>query len=118
MTYRLGGWAASTVDSLDTMLLMGLNEQYEEAIPYVAQLTFDEVLPRRVYQFMTLTWRLQDKSVQFFETVIRYLGGLLSVYAMNKNPLFLARADDLGRRLLPAFNTTHGLPAFYVNVKT
>ncbi|KAJ3553416.1 hypothetical protein NM688_g3622 [Phlebia brevispora] len=98
---KLGGWGASTVDSLDTMLLMGLDDLYRQATPHVAHLTFDE-----------------DKRVQFFETVIRYLGGLLSVYAMTKDPLFLARADDLGRQLLPAFNTTHGLPASFVNVNS
>ena len=43
--HSLGGWAASTVDALDTMILMGLTEQYEEALPYIAQLTFDEVSP-------------------------------------------------------------------------
>jgi hypothetical protein len=56
--------------------------------------------------------------VPFFETTIRYLGGLLGGYALNGSPILLARADDLGRALLPAFNTTLGLPAFSVNVKT
>ncbi len=59
----------------------------------------------------------QDQYVQFFETVIRYLGGFLSAYALSGNPIFLTRADDLGRRLLPAFNTQSKLPAFAVNVQ-
>ena len=50
--------------------------------------------------------------------VIRYLGGLLSVYAMTEDPLFLARADDLGRNLIAVFNTTTGLPTINVNPKT
>ena len=61
---------------------------------------------------------LQDRGVQFFETVIRYLGGLLSVYAMTKDPLFLARADDLAHNLIGAFDTPQGLPTFMVNPKT
>ena len=56
--------------------------------------------------------------MQFFETVIRYLGGLLSAYALTSEPLFLARADDLGRALIPIFNTTVGIPPFSVNTKT
>ena len=54
----------------------------------------------------------------FFETVIRYLGGALSAYALSGEPVLLARADDLGRMLLPAFNTTSGLPTYAVNTVT
>ena len=61
---------------------------------------------------------MQDKGVQFFETVIRYLGGMLTVYAMTGDTLFLARADDLGRNLLPAFNSPSRLPQFFVNPKS
>ncbi|PSS29750.1 hypothetical protein PHLCEN_2v2898 [Hermanssonia centrifuga] len=98
---RLNGWGATTVDGIDTMVLMGLHEMSNKTVQHVAQLTFD-----------------RDQSVQFFETVIRYLGGFLSAYALTKNPVFLARADDLGRKLLPAFNTPSGLPTFGVNPLT
>lgn len=47
--------------------------------------------------------------------VIRYLGGLLSAYAMSNETIFLTRADDLGRKLLPAFNTSSGMPTYAVN---
>ena len=54
----------------------------------------------------------------FFETVIRYLGGFLSAYALTGEPIFLARADDLGSHLLPIFNNSVGLPSYSVNTKT
>jgi mannosyl-oligosaccharide alpha-1,2-mannosidase len=57
----------------------------------------------------------QNRFVPFFETVIRYLGGLLSAYALSKDPILLSRADDLGTALLPAFYTASGLPMFSVN---
>jgi hypothetical protein len=60
----------------------------------------------------------QGLYVPFFETTIRYLGGLLGAYAMSGNTVLLSRADDLGMALLPAFNTSHGLPAFAVDVQT
>ncbi len=56
--------------------------------------------------------------MQFFETVIRYLGGFLSAYTMTGNALYLMRADDVARRLLPAFDTPQGFPSFKVNVRT
>ena len=53
----------------------------------------------------------------FFETVIRYLGGLLSAYALSHRQIFLDKADELGRVLLPAFNTTSGMPAYAVDLQ-
>jgi mannosidase alpha-like ER degradation enhancer 2 len=60
----------------------------------------------------------QDTSVQVFEVTIRLLGGLLSAYQMNGDPAFLKLADDLGGRLLPAFETPTGMPYRYVNLRT
>jgi mannosyl-oligosaccharide alpha-1,2-mannosidase len=60
----------------------------------------------------------QNSYAPFFETVIRYLGGALSAYAVSGEPVLLARADDLGRMLLPAFNTSSGMPMYAVNTVT
>ena len=54
----------------------------------------------------------------FFETVIRYLGGLLSAYALSGESVLLGRADDLGAMLLPAMRTDSGFPMYAVNTKT
>ncbi|KAI0630670.1 seven-hairpin glycosidase [Trametes polyzona] len=97
---NFNGWRLTLVDSLDTMLIMGLEDEFRETIPILANMTF--ALP-------------EGKFAPFFETVIRYLGGLLSAYALSGEPILLSRADDLGAMLLPAFNTTHGLPMYAVN---
>ncbi|EGO22314.1 glycoside hydrolase family 47 protein [Serpula lacrymans var. lacrymans S7.9] len=91
---NFNGWSVSVVDSLDTMWIMGLQDEFYEAMPFL------------------------DTYVAFFETTIRYLGGLLSAYALSGEPLLLARADDLGKALLPALNTSSGLPMFAVNAAT
>ena len=54
----------------------------------------------------------------FFETVIRYLGGLLSAYALSGRRVLLDKADLLGTKLLPVFNTGTGLAAFDINTDT
>ena len=54
----------------------------------------------------------------FFETVIRYLGGLLSAYALSGRRVLLNKADELGQKLLPIFNTETGMPAFMINPDT
>lgn len=90
------------VDALDTMLLMGLKDEAAEAQKVILDsLTFDH-----------------DVSVQVFEINIRTLGGLLTAYEMTNEKRFLALAEDLGRRLLPAFKSKTGMPYRYVNLRT
>lgn len=59
----------------------------------------------------------QDTYAPFFETVIRYLGGLLSAYALKKDELLLRRADELAQKLDHVFQTPSGFPLFGVNPK-
>ena len=90
------------VDALDTMLLMGFTKEAAETRTYVLDhLSFD-----------------RDVPVQVFEVNIRLLGGLLSAYQMTKAPRFLALAEDLGLRLLPAFDSPTGMPYRFVNLRT
>ncbi|GAA6031931.1 hypothetical protein JCM8097_003346 [Rhodosporidiobolus ruineniae] len=49
-------------------------------------------------------------TLSWFETLIRYLGSMLSAYELSGDPLMLARATELGDWLLPSFATLHGLP--------
>ena len=90
------------VDAFDTMVLMGLKEQAAE----VKKIILD-----------SLSFN-QDFFVQNFEVTIRLLGGLLSAYEIDGDKKFLDLAEDLGRRLLPAFNSPTGMPYVYVNLKT
>ncbi|KAF8889335.1 glycoside hydrolase [Infundibulicybe gibba] len=100
---NFNGWGVTVFDALDTMWIMDLKDEFYEALDFVAQTTFE----------------LQANSfAPFFETVIRYLGGLLSAYALSREPVLLTRADDLGRMLLPAFDTPSGLPNYAVNTVT
>jgi ER degradation enhancer, mannosidase alpha-like 2 len=90
------------VDALDTMILMGLKPQADEDRELIAtKLSFD-----------------QDISVKNFEITIRLLGGLLSSYELTGDKRLFALAQDLGNRLLPAFNSPTGMPYVFVNLKT
>lgn len=90
------------VDALDTMVLMGLKEEADTTREFiVANLSFD-----------------RDIYVQNFEITIRLLGGLLSAYQLTGDRRLLARAEDLGTRLLPVFESPTGLPYRFVNLKT
>jgi mannosidase alpha-like ER degradation enhancer 2 len=90
------------VDALDTMILMGLDDEAKSTREYIAtHLSFDK-----------------DIDVQNFEITIRLLGGLLSSYQMTGDKRLLQLAEDLGNRLLPVFASPTGLPYRYVNLKT
>jgi len=92
----------SPVDGLDTMILMGMNDEAASTREYIAKnLSFN-----------------QDIYVKNFEITIRMLGGLLSSYQLSGDKRLLALADDLGTRLLPAFESPTGMPYVYVNLKT
>jgi mannosidase alpha-like ER degradation enhancer 2 len=90
------------VDALDTMLLMGLTKEAGEARELIVNnLSFDK-----------------DIEVKNFEITIRLLGGLLSSYQLTGDKQLLVLAEDLGNRLLPAFDSPTGMPYVYVNLKT
>jgi ER degradation enhancer, mannosidase alpha-like 2 len=90
------------VDSLDTLIILGLNDEAARARALIVEkLSFDK-----------------DISVQNFEVTIRLLGGLLSAYQLTGDERLLRLADDLGTRLLPAFNSPTGMPYRFVNLRT
>ncbi|GFR50049.1 hypothetical protein Agub_g12100 [Astrephomene gubernaculifera] len=80
------------VDSLDTLQLLGLEAEYEEARHWVLN-NLDSS---------------PQGPVSVFETIIRVLGGLLSAFARSGDQALLGKALEFGDRLLPAFNTTTG----------
>ncbi|KAI8381347.1 glycoside hydrolase, partial [Radiomyces spectabilis] len=90
-----GGWGASLVDSLSTMMVMGLDETMDAVIPEISKINFQ-----------------LDENVSVFESIIRYLGGLLSAYELSdaRHPILLQKAEELAQALLPAFDTASGLP--------
>ena len=49
-------------------------------------------------------------EMSLFETIIRFVGGLLSCYAFTKDEMFLRKAIKISDKMLPAFDTPTGLP--------
>ncbi|XP_029541961.1 ER degradation-enhancing alpha-mannosidase-like protein 3 isoform X3 [Oncorhynchus nerka] len=109
----LGKFSLTLIDTLDTLVLLNKTTEFEEAV-------------RRVLRDVRLD---NDIVVSVFETNIRVLGGLLgghSMAVMLKDTGYhmqwyqdelLHMAKDVGLRLLPAFNTSSGLPYPRVNLK-
>lgn len=83
--------ATTMVDSLDTLWLAGLREEFNEAKDWLAG-----NLPQKISSV--------SNPVSVFETNIRVLGGLLSAYDLSKEQTFLTLAEKLGRRILLTVN--------------
>jgi len=87
-----GGMGVTLVDSLDTLWVMGMRTEFNEARDWVRdKLSFDNA-----------------GSVSVFETTIRELGGLLAAYDYSGDAAFLQKAEILGGRLAGAFSTGTG----------
>jgi ER degradation enhancer, mannosidase alpha-like 2 len=90
------------VDALDTLFIMGFRGEERRTREFVVKnLSFD-----------------RDIFVQNFEITIRHLGGLLSAYQLTNDRRLLLLAEDLGNRLLPAFDSPTGIPYRFVNLRT
>ncbi|XP_013382068.1 ER degradation-enhancing alpha-mannosidase-like protein 2 [Lingula anatina] len=108
-----GSFSLTLIDALDTLAIMGnMTEFRRVAYKLADEVDFDI-----------------DINASVFETNIRVVGGLLSAHLLTKRadmvlepgwpcsgPL-LRLAEDVARRLLPAFNTSTGMPYGTVNLR-
>jgi hypothetical protein len=119
----LGGFMLTLIESLDALLLFREYGRFHDALKRLQHVTFARPL-----------------DVSVFETNIRVLGGLLSAHQLAVHlssvetdadadeaaegderlqydgTMLLDLAADVGRRLLPAFNTLSGIPVHRVNL--
>jgi mannosyl-oligosaccharide alpha-1,2-mannosidase len=80
-----GGKGLTIIDSLDTLYLMGLKTEFKSA-----------------RQFVKDEFKFKGR-INVFENNIRVLGGLLSIYSLTKDEMFLQKAVYVGEILLKAF---------------
>ncbi|KAJ1966301.1 hypothetical protein IWQ62_002459 [Dispira parvispora] len=96
---NFGGLRIMAIDSLDTLWMMGLENEFWEAVELARGVNFTQV----------------DGDLSFFETGIRVLGGLISAYELSQVQVLKDRAVEIGDVLLRAFDTPTGLPNSRVN---
>lgn len=105
------GWGATLVDSLDALIIMGLDDELDLALEALKEIDF------------TTT---RSAEVNVFEIIIRYMGGFLAAHDLShgKHPILLKKAEELGEMIYNAFDTHNRMPQMrwdwskYVNVRT
>ncbi|KAH0556359.1 hypothetical protein GP486_005715, partial [Trichoglossum hirsutum] len=94
------GWGATLVDGLDTLWIMGFEDEFKDALAALKEIDF------------TTSERL---DIPLFETTIRYLGGLLGAYDVSggKYSILVKKAVELADVLMGAFDTPNRMPITY-----
>ncbi|OTF77171.1 hypothetical protein BLA29_008116, partial [Euroglyphus maynei] len=94
---------ATIVDSMDTLFLMDMKQEFEMGRKWIAQ---------------ELDFKSTQTEISVFETIIRYVGGLLTCFALTGDPMFLYKSREIAQALLPAYNTATGIPNGLIIPKT
>jgi Glycosyl hydrolase family 47. len=91
------GWGATLVDSLDALVIMGLDKELHVALEALEHIDFTTTFTRQV---------------NVFEIVIRYLGGFLAAHDLTegKYPILLQKAVELGEMIFNCFDTHNRMP--------
>ena len=95
---------ATIVDSMTTLYIMEMEEEFAKAKKWVVD-NLDLA-------------KLMDEEVNIFEVNIRYVGGLLSLFALTGDEIFKNKAVEIVNKLLPAFDTPTGIPWGMINLQT
>jgi mannosyl-oligosaccharide alpha-1,2-mannosidase len=100
------GWGATIVDAMSTMKIMGLDDLFNEAVNFTAQIDFSR--------------SQTPDTVSVFETTIRYLGGLLSAFELSNQqfPILLEKAKEVGDKLAFAWVGSNDVPFGFLDFST
>ena len=102
---EFGHTGVTVIDAIDTLWIMDLKEEYNEAREYLKD------YPNK----------LSADTLSVFECTIRVLGGFMSTYYLTGDRLFLENAKLVGDRLLWAFKNDYpngiGMPKGTISLK-
>jgi len=97
------GMALTMVDNLDSLLIFDLPEQFNKAVDYVEK---------------NLDIHKNKSKLQFFEVVIRILGGLISAYELAPHhPRFLIEiANEIAEVLIACYVDRSAVPHSWIDL--
>ncbi|KAJ6588148.1 glycoside hydrolase family 47 protein [Mycena capillaripes] len=100
------GWGASIVDAMPTMVIMGLEDIFEEAVNFSSKIDFSK--------------SQTGDTVSLFETTIRYVAGFLSSYELSdkKFPVLVQKAKEVVDKMAFAWVGNHDVPYGFMDFST
>jgi mannosyl-oligosaccharide alpha-1,2-mannosidase len=94
-----GSWGATLVDSLDTLWIMGMQDEFDEAVDAALQIDFGPSGDR-------------ESEINMFEIIIRYLGGFIGAYDVSgcHDARLLNKALEVADVAYASFDTPNRMP--------
>jgi mannosyl-oligosaccharide alpha-1,2-mannosidase len=92
-----GSWGATLVDSLDTLWIMGMKDDFAEAVNAAVDIDFSPG---------------GDGEINMFEIIIRYLGGFIGAYDVSgcHDTRLLSKAMEVADMAYASFDTPNRMP--------
>jgi mannosyl-oligosaccharide alpha-1,2-mannosidase len=97
-----GGWAATLADTLDTLWIADLKEEFHDGVEALLEIDFTKI---------------SQGEINVFETTIRYLGGFIAAFDLSGDRRLLDKAVEVAEMLYVAFDTPNRMPITRWNVK-
>ncbi len=101
-----GGWAPPLLAALDTLWIMGMKTEFDEAVAAAEAIDFTPNAIR-----LKIPRDAVDVSV--YHTSAQFLGGLLSAYDLSGDIRLLRKAVEVGDMLYKAFDTPNHIPEMW-----
>ena len=98
-TTQFGGWGATLVDSLDTLWILDMKDEFAEAVEAALQIDFKPSDDR-------------ESEINMFEIIIRYLGGFIGAYDVSgcHDARLLNKALEVADMAYATFDTSNRMP--------
>ncbi|KAI4717939.1 seven-hairpin glycosidase [Aureobasidium sp. EXF-10727] len=97
-----GGWAATLADTLDTLWIADLKDEFHDGVEALLEIDFTKI---------------SQGEINVFETTIRYLGGFISAFDLSGDRRLLDKAIEVAEMLYIAFDTPNRMPITRWNVR-
>ncbi|KAK4500269.1 hypothetical protein PRZ48_008458 [Zasmidium cellare] len=91
-----GNWSMTLIESLDTLWITGLKEEYEEAVELVPGINFNVTS--------------SQEGIGLYDVTSKILGGLISAYELSKDRRLKDKALEFATILYAAFDTRNRMP--------
>ena len=96
------GLGLTIVDAIDTLYITGMMEEYQEAKEWIEKSMITD----------------PNFNVSLFETTIRVVGGLMSIYHLTGEKVFLTKATEVTYYMQSCFHSLSGIPLPIINLET
>ncbi|KAF2166530.1 glycoside hydrolase family 47 protein [Zasmidium cellare ATCC 36951] len=91
-----GNWSLTLVESLDTLWIAGLKDEFEEAVELVSAIDFNVTT--------------SQEGINVYDVTSKILGSLISTYELTRDQRLKDKALELATILYAAFDTPNRMP--------